>query len=240
MDIDTDNVDLRELRKFSQIASRWWDLDGDLKTLHDINPLRVDYIDDRAELAGKRVLDVGCGGGILAEGMAARRAHVTGIDAAEDPLIVARLHRAESNAEIDYIQVLTEDYAREHGPSFDVITCLELLEHVPDPQSIIESCARLVRPGGHLFFSTINRNPKSYLFSIIGAEYLLKLLPQGTHEYARFIQPAELAGWARGCELRICDITGLTYNPLSGSYALGKDIDVNYLVHARKDDIGVG
>lgn len=233
MDTTTENIDAGELHKFSQLASRWWDQDGELKTLHDINPLRLDYIDERAQLAGKDVLDVGCGGGILTEAMAMRRAQVTGIDAAEEPLKVARLHDAGSNAGAEYICSTPEEYARDHGGSFDVVTCLELLEHVPAPQRVVEACSRLVRPGGHVFFSTINRNRKSYLYAILGAEYVLKLLPKGTHEHSRFITPAELASWGRDCGLSIQDITGLTYNPLTKRYGLDNDIDVNYLVHAR-------
>ncbi len=228
------NVDGGEIAKFSELASRWWDPDSEFKPLHDINPLRLKYIDDIADLEGKRVVDVGCGGGILAESMALRGAEVTGIDMAEASLSVARLHQLESGVQIDYRQTTAEKLAEEMPERFDVVTCMEMLEHVPDPASVIAACARLAKPGGHLFFSTINRTPKAYLFAVIGAEYLLHLLPKGTHEYSKFITPAELDGWARAAGLELRDLTGMSYNPLTRQYRLGRDIDVNYLAHYRK------
>src|SRR5919206_2359417 len=209
------NVDPRELEKFSQLAHRWWDPQSEFKPLHDINPLRLDYIDRIAQLAGKTVLDVGCGGGILAEAMAARGARVTGIDLSEKSLRVAQLHLLQSKAEVDYEQSSPEDYAARHAGEFDVLTCMELLEHVPEPANVVSACARLVRPGGHVFFSTINRNPKSYLFAVIGAEYVLGLLPRGTHDYQRFVKPSELARFCRDAGLRVDEIIGMTYNPVT-------------------------
>lgn len=232
------NVDPNELRKFEELASRWWDPNSEFKPLHDINPLRLDYVDARAGLAGKRVLDVGCGGGILSEGMAARGAEVTGIDMGEAPLSVARLHLLESGLKVDYRRTTVEALAEEMPGQFDVVTCMEMLEHVPDPASAIAACARLVKPGGPVFFSTINRNPKSYLFAIIGAEYLLRLLPKGTHDYAKFIRPSELESWARQGGLQVRELTGMSYNPLSRHYSLGRDIDVNYLAYCRRPDNG--
>ncbi len=225
------NVDGGEIAKFSELASRWWDRESEFKPLHEINPLRLKYIDDIADLEGKRVVDIGCGGGILAESMALRGAEVTGIDMAEASLSVARLHQLESGVEVDYRQTTAEQLADQMPESFDVVTCMEMLEHVPDPGSVIAACASLVKPGGHIFFSTINRTPKAYLFAIIGAEYLLHLLPKGTHEYAKFITPAELDSWARAADLQARDITGMSYNPLTRQYKPGKDIDVNYLAH---------
>jgi 2-polyprenyl-6-hydroxyphenyl methylase/3-demethylubiquinone-9 3-methyltransferase len=231
------NIDAREVAKFEELAHRWWDPHSEFKPLHDINPLRLDYIDQRAGLADKQVLDVGCGGGILSESMAQRGARVTGIDAGETPLAVARLHLHESGLAVDYQQTTAEDMARQHAGTFDIVTCLEMLEHVPDPGSVIRACSELVKPGGHVFFSTINRNPKSFLFAIVGAEYVLNMLPKGTHEYARFIRPSELAGWIREAGLELVDITGMSYNPLNKRYSLGKDVDVNYLVHCiRQED----
>jgi len=225
------NVDHAEVSKFEQLASRWWDPNSEFKPLHEINPLRLDYIDARAGLSGKQVLDVGCGGGILAESMAARGATVTGIDMGEAPLEVARLHLLESGQHVDYRQVPVEQLADEMPAQFDVVTCMEMLEHVPDPASVVAACATLVKPGGQVFFSTINRNPKSYLFAIVGAEYVLRLLPRGTHDYAKFIRPSELSRWIRGAGLDMRDITGLTYNPLSGVYRLDpRDVDVNYMI----------
>lgn len=226
----TQNVDPVEIEKFSSLASRWWDSQSEFKPLHDINPLRLDYIDSYASLAGKKVLDVGCGGGILSEAMAAKKAQVTGIDLGEAPLSVARLHLLESNLEIDYRQIAVEQLAEDAPASFDAVTCMEMLEHVPDPGSIIEACARLVKPDGWVFFSTLNRNPKSFLLAIIGAEYVLNMLPKGTHEYARFIRPSELDDGSRKAGLVTKNITGMTYNPLTRTYKLGKDIDVNYLM----------
>lgn len=229
------NFDPREIAKFEDLASRWWDPAGEFKPLHEINPLRLEYIDRRAGLAGKQVLDVGCGGGILSESMAARGAQVTAIDMGEAPLAVARLHRHESGVKVDYLHSTAEALAAERPGQFDVVTCLEMLEHVPEPASVVQACAQLVKPGGHVFFSTINRNPKSYLFAIVGAEYLLQMLPKGTHDYARFIRPSELAAWCRPAGLSVRELTGMSYNPLSKRYSLGPDVDVNYLVHCGKN-----
>ena len=229
------NVDHAEVSKFEQLASRWWDRNSEFKPLHEINPLRLDYIDGRSGLAGKRVLDVGCGGGILAESMAARGATVTGIDMGEAPLEVARLHLLESGLDVDYRRVPAEQLAAEMPAAFDVVTCMEMLEHVPDPASVISACATLVKPGGEVYFSTINRNPKSYLFAIVGAEYVLRLLPKGTHDYAKFIRPSELSRWTRAAGLESLDMTGLTYNPLTGVYRLDpRDVDVNYMLATRR------
>lgn len=234
----SENVDPQEIHKFKQLAARWWDPHGALKTLHDINPLRLDYVDQRAGLAGRDVIDVGCGGGILAEAMGQRAARVTAIDVADEPLTVARLHQAESGTNVTYIQSTPEALASQHKGSFDIVTCMELLEHVPDPSRVVKACAHLARPGGHLFFSTINRTPKAYLFAVIGAEYVLNMLPQGTHDYSRFIKPAELAAWCRANASHLVDITGLRYNPITRRYALGRDVDVNYFVHARRNGNG--
>ena len=225
------NVDYAEVSKFEELASRWWDPHSEFKPLHEINPLRLDYIDSRAGLEGKTVLDVGCGGGILAESMAARGAIVTGIDMGLAPLEVARLHLLETGQQVDYRQIAAEELAAERAGQFDVVTCMEMLEHVPDPASVVRACAQLVKPGGQVFFSTINRNPKSYLFAIVGAEYLLRMLPKGTHDYAKFIRPSELARWTRAASLQTRDITGLTYNPLNGIYRLDpRDVDVNFMI----------
>ena len=230
------NVDPAEIDKFQAIASRWWDRDSEFKALHDINPLRVDYIERQAGgLAGKRVLDIGCGGGILAEALSARGANVTGIDMAEKSLQVARLHLHESGLEVDYQQSTAEAFAEAHAGEFDLVTCLEMLEHVPDPASVIESAVKLLKPDGRLFLSTINRNPKSFALAIVGAEYLLGLLPRGTHEYRHFIKPSELAAELRRNAMRPADISGIQYNPLTRHYRLGDDIDVNYLVTAVFD-----
>ncbi|MEF8699961.1 MAG: bifunctional 2-polyprenyl-6-hydroxyphenol methylase/3-demethylubiquinol 3-O-methyltransferase UbiG [Candidatus Accumulibacter sp. UW20] len=229
------NADHSELEKFSQLAHRWWDPDSDFKPLHDINPLRLDWIDGLCQLAGKRVLDVGCGGGLLAEAMCERGATVTGIDLSDQALSVARLHLLESGRAVDYRKIAAEELAAEAGSSYDVVTCMEMLEHVPEPASSIAACAALVRPGGHVFFSTINRNPKAYLLAIIGAEYVLQMLPRGTHDYARFIKPSELACWARQVGLEAGELRGMSYNPLTRRYALGRDSDVNYLLHTVKD-----
>ncbi len=230
MSTDTQNADPAELAKFGDLAHRWWDPNSEFKPLHDINPLRLDYIDRAVSLRDKRVLDVGCGGGILSESMAARGANVTGIDLSEKPLAVARLHLFESALKVDYRQIATEELAAAEPTSFEVVTCMEMLEHVPDPPSTVRACAALVKPGGHVFFSTLNRNLKSYLFAIIGAEYILRLLPRGTHEYARFIKPSELARMADDAGLDPTDIQGMTYNPFTKKYALGRDTDVNYLI----------
>jgi len=228
------NVDPLELEKFSQLAHRWWDPGAEFKPLHDINPLRLDYIDGIAGLSGRRVLDVGCGGGILTEAMAARGARVTGIDLADKPLKVAQLHLLESGLEVEYRLIAPEALAREAPGGFDIVTCMELLEHVPDPAATVQACADLVRPASHVFFSTINRNLKSYLLAVVGAEYVLKLLPRGTHDYAKFIKPSELAGMCRRAGLEVTRVTGMTYNPFTKGYSLGSDTDVNYIVHATK------
>ena len=234
MTAQAQNVDPQEIAKFEQLASRWWDPESEFKPLHDINPLRLDYIDNLAGLNGKKVLDVGCGGGILSESMALRGAQVTGIDMGSTPLSVARLHLHESGAQVDYRQITVEDLAKEQADSFDIVTCMEMLEHVPDPSSIVHACSQLVKPGGHVFFSTLNRNPKSYLLAVIGAEYLLKLLPKGTHDYQKFIRPSELDAWSRKAGLSFDEIVGLTYNPLTRTYRISEDTDVNYIVHAQR------
>ena len=230
------NVDHAEIAKFEALAHRWWDRESEFKPLHEINPLRVNWIDERIGLAGKRVLDVGCGGGILSESMALRGASVTAIDMGEAPLAVARLHQLESGVSVDYRQSTAEALAAEMPGQFDVVTCLEMLEHVPDPASVIQACQRLVKPGGQVFFSTINRNPKAYLLAIIGAEYLLKMLPRGTHDFKKFIRPSELGAWCRGAGLEVKDIVGLTYNPLSKTYKLGNDVDVNYMIQTLREE----
>ena len=227
------NVDPAEIAKFSELAHHWWDPGSDFKPLHDINPLRLDFIDAHAELSGKYVLDVGCGGGILAESMAQRGAHVTGIDLSDKALKVAQLHLLESGAQVDYRHVPAEDHALERPQYYDVVTCMELLEHVPDPASTVSACATLVKPGGHVFFSTINRNLKSYALAVIGAEYVLRLLPRGTHRYEKFIKPSELGAFGRQYGLDVAQVIGMTYNPLTGVYALGTDTDVNYIMHCR-------
>ena len=227
-----ENIDPAEIEKFEKLARTWWDLDSEFKPLHDINPLRLGYISQRVQLAGKQALDIGCGGGILTESLARNGAFVTGIDMGKAPLQVARLHRHESDLEIDYQQMTAEAMAQQYPGKFDVVTCLEMLEHVPDPGSVISACRRLLKPNGHLFLSTINRNPKAYLFAIIGGEHLLKLLPPGTHDYQKFIKPSELAKTLREQDLALKDITGMTYNPISQQYKLTSDTDVNYLMHA--------
>lgn len=231
------NVDHAEISKFEELASRWWDPNSEFKTLHDINPLRLDYIERGAGgLAGKQILDVGCGGGILSESMALRGAQVTGIDMGEMPLQVAELHTLESGAEVAYRRVPVETLALEQPDSFDVVTCMEMLEHVPDPASVVDACARLVRPGGTVFFSTLNRNPKAYLMAVVGAEYIMGMLPRGTHDYARFIRPSELDSWVRPTSLRTIDMTGMTYNALTQVYRLdAHNLDVNYLVTCVRD-----
>lgn len=228
------NADQLELDKFSALAHKWWDPNSEFKPLHEINPLRLDYIDHLSSLNGKSVLDVGCGGGILAESMTGRGATVSGIDLAEKSLKVARLHLLESGAQVDYRCVPVETLAAEHPASFDVVTCMEMLEHVPNPESVVRACAELVKPGGWVFFSTLNRNPKSYLFAIIGAEYVLNLLPRGTHDYARFIKPSELSRFARGAGLAVNDLIGMTYNPLTKVYKLEHDTAVNYTLACRR------
>ena len=228
------NADPLELDKFSELAHRWWDPQSEFKPLHEINPLRLDYIDNIVKLQQKQILDVGCGGGILAESMAARGAIVTGIDLADKPLKVAELHLIESGHNVTYRKISAEDLAAERPASFDAVTCMEMLEHVPDPAAIVAACAALVKPGGHVFFSTINRNPKAYLFAVIGAEYVLRLLPRGTHDYARFIKPSELASMCRRAQLTLGGLTGMTYNPFTQRYALGADASVNYILHTHK------
>ena len=230
------NADPAELEKFGQLAHRWWDPGSEFKPLHEINPLRLAWIAERAPLPGKAVLDVGCGGGILAEAMAAAGAEVCGIDLSERALKVAQLHLLESGLKVRYEAVSAEDLAARQLGEFDRVTCMELLEHVPDPASTVEACARLLKPGGHAFFSTISRNPKAYLFAVLGAEYLLKLLPKGTHDYARFIKPSELAAACRASGLRVAELAGMSFNPLSRRYSLGSDCSVNYIVHCVKDD----
>jgi 2-polyprenyl-6-hydroxyphenyl methylase/3-demethylubiquinone-9 3-methyltransferase len=232
---NTQNVDPNEIRKFEELASRWWDKNSEFKPLHDINPLRANWIDNLAPVAGKKVLDVGCGGGILAEALAQRGAQVTGIDMGDAPLGVAKLHQLESGLSIDYQKSTAEDFAKQHENAFDTVTCLEMLEHVPDPSSVVRACAKMVKPGGHVFFSTINRNPKAFLFAIIGAEYVLRLLPRGTHEYAKFIRPSELANWSREADLQVNKMTGLLFNPLTKKYKLSdSDMDVTYMISTQK------
>jgi 2-polyprenyl-6-hydroxyphenyl methylase/3-demethylubiquinone-9 3-methyltransferase len=228
------NTDPLEVAKFEALAARWWDTQGALKTLHDINPLRLAFVDNGAGLRGKRILDVGCGGGILAESMAARGATVTGIDASQAALASARLHLHESGVAVEYVHTTAEQMAQQHPGAFDLVTCMELLEHVPEPASVVGACAALVRPGGEVIFSTINRNPKAYLLAIIGAEYLLGLLPKGTHDYAKFIRPSELAAWSRGARLTLEELKGLSYNPVTRHYRLGDDLQVNYLARLRR------
>ncbi len=229
------NVDPSEVAKFELLASRWWDRNSEFKPLHDINPLRANWIDKLAPVAEQKVLDVGCGGGILCEAMAQRGAHVTGIDMGEAPLAVGELHKLESGVEVDYQKSTAEDFAQSHPEQFDIVTCLEMLEHVPDPSSVVRACAAMTKPGGTLFFSTINRNPKAYLLAIIGVEYVLRMLPKGTHEYGKFIRPAELGKWIRDVGLELDQMTGLTYNPITKTYRLTEtDVDVNYMICARK------
>ena len=229
------NADPRELEKFGDLAHRWWDPNSEFKPLHDINPLRLDWIDQAIGLSGKRVVDVGCGGGILAESMASRGAEVTGIDLSERALGVARLHLLESRQKVDYRLISAETLALAQPGGFDAVTCMEMLEHVPDPASVVRACASLVKPGGQVFLSTINRNLKAYLFAVIGAEYLLNLLPRGTHDYARFQRPAELSRYCRDAGLRVDEIIGMSYNPLSKIYSLGRDTSVNYLIRSTTE-----
>ena len=232
------NRDDAEIRKFEALASRWWDPNSEFRPLHEINPLRMGFISARINPAGLKCIDIGCGGGILSEALAHLGADVTAIDLAEASLAVARLHKLESGLDINYENISAEAIAERDAGQYDIVTCLEMLEHVPDPESIVAACAQLAKPGGHVFFSTINRNPKSWLFAIVGAEYVLNMLPKGTHDYAKFIKPSELAHWCRYHGLEQGDITGMTYNPVSRVYSLGKDIDVNYLAHYRKPGDG--
>lgn len=229
----SNNVDNFEIAKFEALASRWWDRESEFKPLHEINPLRINWIEEHVTLAGKNVLDIGCGGGILSEGMAYRGAKVTGIDMGEAPLAVAKLHQLESPVKVEYFKSTAEEFAEQHPAEYDVVTCLEMLEHVPDPASVIRACYKLVKPTGDVFFSSINRNPKSFLFAIIGAEYILRLLPRGTHDYQKFIRPSELATWCRDTGLNVQDMIGLTYNPISKVYKLGHNVDVNYMVQVK-------
>jgi len=229
------NVDHAEVAKFEALASRWWDKESEFKPLHDINPLRTNFIDGHVQLAGKKVLDVGCGGGILSEAMAQRGADVMGIDMGEAPLKVAKLHALESELNITYEKIAVEELAEQQPESFDVVTCLEMLEHVPDPASIIRACYKLCKPGGQVIFSTLNRNPKSFLLAVVGAEYILNMLPKGTHDYKKFIRPSELAAMARQTNLVVGEITGFTYNPITKTYKLGRDTGVNYLMQTRKE-----
>jgi 2-polyprenyl-6-hydroxyphenyl methylase/3-demethylubiquinone-9 3-methyltransferase len=228
------NADPIELEKFALLAHKWWDKNSEFKPLHEINPLRLGYIDRIASLSGKTVLDVGCGGGILSESMAAAGANVTGIDLADKSLQVAKLHLLESGQKVEYRKIAVEELAAERPAHYDVVSCMEMLEHVPDPAAVVQACANLVKPGGHVFFSTLNRNPKAYLFAILGAEYVLKLLPRGTHDFAKFIKPSELAQWCRNAELNVSDVTGMSYNPLDKVYSLGRDSSVNYMVSCQR------
>ncbi|MBU1235865.1 MAG: bifunctional 2-polyprenyl-6-hydroxyphenol methylase/3-demethylubiquinol 3-O-methyltransferase UbiG [Gammaproteobacteria bacterium] len=229
------NADPQELAKFGDLAHRWWDPNSEFKPLHDINPLRLGWIDRNYNLKGKKVVDVGCGGGLLSEGMASLGADVTGIDLGEKALGVAKLHLLESGLKVDYRHISAEDMAKSEPAAFDVVTCLEMLEHVPDPASIVRACAQMAKPGGSVFFSTISRNPKAYLFAVVGAEYLLNMLPRGTHDYAKFLRPAELARQCREAGLSVLEVVGMSYNPLAKTYSLGRDTSVNYLIRARRD-----
>ena len=229
------NIDPAEIAKFETLAARWWDTNSEFKPLHDINPLRLRYIDEQAAIPGKKILDVGCGGGILSESMARMGASVTGIDMGKAPLSVAKLHALESGLEIDYQHITVEQLAEQQVGSFDIVTCMEMLEHVPDPASVICACARLVKPDGAVFFSTINRNAKAWLLAVVGAEYILNMLPKGTHDYNKFIKPSELDRSARQCELHVHDIIGMTYNPLTKTYQLGRDVDVNYMTFYQRE-----
>ena len=232
------NLDHDEVNKFDELAAKWWDKDGEFRPLHQINPLRVDFIEERSSMKGKKVLDVGCGGGILAEALSELGANVTGIDASENTIGVAKSHSRSIGSDVIYIQNTIEEFISSHpNEKFDVITCLEMLEHVPSPNEIIKSCSNLLKDDGNIFFSTINRNPRSYLFAVIGAEYILNLLPKGTHDYEKFIKPSELAKWIREAGLNSKETIGLSYNPITGNYWLGKDIQVNYMVHAKKENI---
>lgn len=228
------NVDPVEIAKFEALASSWWDTEGESKPLHDLNPIRLGYIQQRCQLNDKHVIDVGCGGGILSEALAKSGANVTGIDMGKMPLDIAKLHALEAELTIDYQQITAEDKAVQSAEQFNVLTCMEMLEHVPDPVSVIQACAELVKPGGDVFLSTLNRQPKAYLLAILGAEYIMNILPKGTHDYKRFIRPSEMAAWCRQAGLEVCDITGMSYNPLNKTFKLSDDVKVNYLMHCRK------
>ena len=230
------NVDPSEIRKFEDLATRWWDRNGEFKPLHDINPIRLNYINTGSPLSGKKIVDIGCGGGILSESMVRAGATVTGIDMGKAPLSVARLHAMEEDLEIDYQQITAEQHAAENPASYDVITCMEMLEHVPDPSSVINACMQLVKPGGSIYFSTINRDAKAFIFAIVGAEYVMKLLPKGTHEYSKFIRPSELDVWARQAGLELISIEGITFNPLTNMFRSSRDVDVNYMVHYKRPE----
>ena len=232
----THNVDPSEIRKFEDLATRWWDRNGEFKPLHDINPIRLNYINTGSPLSGKKVVDIGCGGGILSESMVRAGATVTGIDMGKAPLSVARLHAMEEDLEIDYQQITAEQHAAENPASYDIITCMEMLEHVPDPSSVINACMQLVKPGGSIYFSTINRNAKAFIFAIVGAEYVMKLLPKGTHEYGKFIRPSELDVWARQAGLELISIEGITFNPLTNMFRSSRNVDVNYMVHYKRPE----
>ncbi len=231
--VQTLNADLLELQKFGDLAHKWWDKNSEFKPLHEINPLRLGYIDELVSLKGKRVLDVGCGGGILSESMYFKGAEVTGIDLGDKAINVAKLHLLESGAKVDYQLISVEQLAEVQPASFDVVTCMEMLEHVPDPAAVVTACAQLVKPGGSVFFSTINRNLKAYVFAVIGAEYVLNLLPKGTHDYAKFIKPSELSSWARHADLNVAGMRGMNYNPITQNYWLSDDVSVNYLMHTQ-------
>lgn len=232
----TSNVDLGEIKKFEELASRWWDPESEFAPLHTINPLRTDYINLHSPVDGLKLLDVGCGGGLVTEAMAAQGADVTGIDMGEAPLSVAKLHLLESGLQVEYLRITAEELAEQRPQQYDIVTCLEMLEHVPDPAQVVAACAQLVKPGGHVYFSTINRNPKAWLFAIVGAEYVLNLLPKGTHEYDKLIKPSELDKWARDAGLQTRKMTGLHYNPLTKIYKLGPGVDVNYMIHTIKPE----
>ena len=229
------NIDKAELKKFSDMASQWWDLESEFKPLHEINPLRLNYIIEKSQgIKNKKIIDIGCGGGILAESLASKGATVTGIDMGDGQIAVAKLHRLESGLEVDYQQITAEEIAESQPKSFDSVCCMEMLEHVPDPSSVIEACSKLVKPGGDVFISTINRTAKAFAFAIVGAEYILKMLSKGTHQYEKFIKPSEISSWARKYDLELQDIIGLHYNPLTKEYSLGKGVDVNYMMHFTK------
>ena len=230
---DNQNVDHAEIKKFNDLASRWWDQNSEFKPLHEINPLRVNYINQHSPVAGLKVADIGCGGGLVSEGLAQLGAHVTGIDMGEAPISVAKLHLLESKLDVEYLQTTAEELAEDRAGQYDVVTCLEMLEHVPEPASVIAACAKLVKPGGHVYFSTINRNPKAWLFAIVGAEYILNLLPKGTHEYEKLIKPSELDNWSRASGLTTKRMIGMHYNPFTKQYKLDQGVDVNYLMHTQ-------